>query len=185
MSPENEKDIVGARLKEAQQAVETQSAGAPTAQNQQSIQPVIPELPRPQAAVSGSSHTLSHLHPQSSASMPTSSALPPSAPAARQQPAVEDGHVSDADSDSVEEIPAAAQVPRPQAQMPAPMMTPPAGMPPGMDSEHMRNMMQNPGMMRQAAEMMRNMDPAQLQSMAKMAGAPGRSAIELVCMRCS
>lgn len=43
-------------------------------------------------------------------------------------------------------------------------------------------MMQNPGMMRQEAEMVRSMDPAQLQSMAIMAGAPGRGVISHACV---
>ena len=89
-------------------------------------------------------------------------------------PVVEDGHVSDADSDAVEEIPAQIQ---PQtasssARSNVPMGAPP-GMPPGMDSEQMRSMMQNPQMMQQMSDMMSNMDPAQMQSMARMAGAPG------------
>ena len=89
-------------------------------------------------------------------------------------PVEEDGHVSDADSENVEEIPGESQphVAVPPPQNGAPMGMPP-GMPPGMGSEQMRNMMQNPQMMRQMTDMMSNMDPAQMQSMARMAGAPG------------
>ena len=58
-------------------------------------------------------------------------------------------------------------------------MGPPPGMPAGLDSEQMRSMMQNPQMMQQMSDMMSNMDPAQMQSMARMAGAPGQAWLDL------
>ena len=83
-----------------------------------------------------------------------------------------DGHVSDADSDGIEEIPQANM--RTEAARPGPtaggLMQ---GMPPGIDPGEMHRMMQDPAMMQQINGVMSNMDPAQLESMAKMAGAPG------------
>lgn len=172
LSPDSEKEVVGAKLKEAQQAhkqATDRSSQQPAHSHTQSHAAMSGHKP---TAASASSSAPSHTQSQPKASPSDRSAAP--AEPIRQQPVVEDGHVSEADSDDVEEIPAAASVQQPAAHRPSPVAVPPPGMPPGMDSEQMRNMMQNPGMMRQAARMMRSMDPAQLQSMARMAGAPGK-----------
>lgn len=174
MSPESEKAVVGAKLKEAQQAAGKQAAASTSSPPQPQPQPNASEPNHQQPKTSRNSQTPDQSQSQPPAATSASSA---SAPIYRKQPVVvEDGHVSEEDSDDLVETPAVEEIPlqshRPTSRAVPPTGMPP-GMPPGMDSEQMQNMMQNPGMMRQAAEMMRNMDPKQLQSMANMAGAPG------------
>ncbi|DBA72989.1 TPA: hypothetical protein ACH3X2_009934 [Trebouxia sp. C0005] len=161
MSPANEKEVVAAKLKEAQQGAASQ---APASQ----MPPAVKPQSQPNSATPGAPAEL----PFNSSNHTASS----SSQAGRAT--VEDGHVSDAESDTVEEIPAAQpQVARQQPMSGAPMGMPPGaggapmGMPPGMDPEQMRRMMQDPAMMQQAANMMSSMDPAQLESMSRMAGA--------------
>lgn len=159
MSPANEKDVVGAKLQEAQEAADKQAA-APLPSSQQQPPPAVSTSnSRPEPARHGQQ----------------------AAPAQAQE-----YHVLEADSDGegVEDIPEVEEIPQAQPQR-APPVTAPASniapgldaqqmrMPPGMDPQQMQNMMQDPAAMRQAAEMMKTMDPAQLQSMAQMAGAPG------------
>lgn len=170
MSPENEKEVVGTKLKEAQQAADKQASSSSLPQSRAQSNTDASTSSLKQAATADSSLPPSQTHQSTHPSASGHSAA--SAQPLRQQPTVEDGHVSEAESD-VEEIPAQADASLPEPQRPTPVAGPPPGMSPGMDSEQMRNMMQNPGMMRQAADMMRSMDPAQLQSMARMAGAPG------------
>ncbi len=164
MSPANEKEVVAAKLKEAQQGAANQASAS---QNPPAVKP----QPQPDSTTPGA--------PAERPSNRSNDAASSSSQAERAT--VEDGHVSDADSDTVEEIPAAQpQVVRQQAMGGAPMGMPPGaggapiGMPPGMDPEQMRRMMQDPSMMRQAANMMGSMNPAQLESMSRMAGAPGQ-----------
>lgn len=157
MSPANEKDVVAAKLKEAQDG----------AAKQPSIATPAPE-----------SITTSASAPSTSQTDRRSDRGTGAASSGGQQEAprvVEDGHVSDADSERIEEIPTAAAAPQQQTvRQAAPSMpAAPMGMPPGMDPAQMQSMMQDPGMMRQMADMMANMDPSQMESMAKMAGAPG------------
>lgn len=150
MSPANEKEVVAAKLEEAQQGAASQASAS------QTPHAVKPQL-QPMSTTPGApAERLANRSEAASSSNQAGRAT------------VEDGHVSDADSDTVEEIPAAQpQVARQQAMGGAPM-----GMPPGMDPEQMRRMMQDPSMMQQAANMMGSMDPAQLESMSRMAGAP-------------
>jgi hypothetical protein len=160
MSPANEKEVIAAKLKEAQQGAASQASASQT-----------PPAVKPQSQPNSTT-------PGAPAEQPSTS----SSQAGRAT--VEDGHVSDAESDTVEEIPTAQpQVARQQPMGGAPMGMPPGaplGMPPGMDPEQMRrmmqdpSMMQHPSMMQQAANMMSSMDPAQLESMSRMAGAPGQ-----------
>ena len=158
MSPANEKDVVAAKLKEAQDgaakqpaAVETEPASLPSRS--------APEQPsdRGNGTASSSSQHAANKN-------------------------VEDGHVSDADSDNVEEIPSATAATSQQqaVRQPAPSMpAAPMGMPPGMDPAQMQNMMRDPGMMKQMADMMGSMDPAQMESMARMAGMPGQRSLSI------
>ena len=99
---------------------------------------------------------------------------------------IEDGHVSDADSDSVEEIPTTTVAPQQAGgRQTAPSMpAAPMGMPPGMDPAQMQDMMRDPAMMKQMTDMMANMDPAQMESMARMAGAPGAVILRCCCTFC-
>ena len=161
MSPANEKEVIAAKLKEAQQEAANQGSASQTP-------PAVKPQPQPNSTTPGT--------PAERPSNRSNGAASSSSQAGRAT--VEDGHVSDADSDTVEEIPAAQpQVARQPAMGGAPMgMAPgaPMGMPPGMDPEQMRRMMQDPSMMQQAANMMGSMDPAQLESMSRMAGASGQ-----------
>ena len=156
MSPANERDVVAAKLKEAQDGPAKQPATHQGLSKKAATAsaPTSSQTDRPLDRGNGTA---------SSSSQPG-----PSKP-------VEDGHVSDADSDSVEEIPTARMTPQQQGgRQTAPSMpAAPRGMPPGMDPAHMQNMMQDPAMMKQMTDMMANMDPAQMESMARMAGAPG------------
>ena len=95
---------------------------------------------------------------------------------------IEDGHLSDADSDCTEEIPTTSMAPQQaDARQTAPNMpAAPMGMPPGMDPAQMQNIMRDPAMMKQMTDMMANMDPAQMESMARMAGAPGAAPLAAV-----
>ena len=161
MSPANEKEVIAAKLKEAQQGAASQASASQT-----------PPAVKPQSQPNSTT-------PRAPAEQPSTrsnDAASSSSQAGRAT--VEDGHVSDAESDTVEEIPTAQpQVARQQPMGGAPMGMPPGaplGMPPGMDPEQMRRMMQDPSMMQQAANMMSSMDPAQLESMSRMAGAPGQ-----------
>jgi len=156
MSPANEKEVVAAKLNEAQEGAASQPAAS---------------VPEPAAQPPPASRHVSQAERPSERSTGAASS-------SRQAEtvAVEDGHVSDADSETIEEIPQAQpQAARQQTMAGAPMSMPPGpmGMPPGVDPAQMRSMMQDPGMMRQMADMMGSMDPAQLESMAQMAGAPG------------
>jgi hypothetical protein len=164
MSPANEKEVIAARLKEAQQGAASQASASQTP-------PAVKPQSQPNSTTPGA--------PAEQPSTRSNDAASSSSQAGRAT--VEDGHVSDAESDTVEEIPAAQpQVARQQPMGGAPMGMPPGaggapmGMPPGMDPEQMRRMMQDPTMMQQAANMMSSMDPAQLESMSRMAGAPGQ-----------
>lgn len=156
MSPANEKEVVAGKLQEAQQGAARQP---PVSQTPHATNPQPPTQP---------TSTPPHVSQADWPSDRTSGAASSSGQADRVT--VEDGHVSDGDSDTVEEIPQAQpQVARQQASMAGP----PMGMPPGVDPEQMRRMTQDPAMMRQMADMMGSMDPAQLESMSRMAGAPG------------
>ena len=169
MSPANEKEVIAAKLKEAQQGAASQASASQTP-------PAVKPQSQPNSTTPGA--------PAEQPSTRSSDAASSSSQAGRAT--VEDGHVSDAESDTVEEIPTAQpQVARQQPMGGAPMGMPPGaplgmppgaplGMPPGMDPEQMRRMMQDPSMMQQAANMMSSMDPAQLESMSRMAGAPGQ-----------
>ncbi|KAL0031159.1 hypothetical protein WJX77_006825 [Trebouxia sp. C0004] len=161
MSPASEKEVVAAKLKEAQQGAAKQAAASQTP-------PAVKPQPQP--------HSTTPVVPAERPSNRSNDAASSSSQAG--SGTVQDGHVSDADSDTVEEIPAAQpQVARQQAMGGAPMGMPPGGggaptsLLPGMDPEQMRRMMQDPSMMQQAANMMGSMDPAQLESMSRMAGA--------------
>lgn len=162
MSPANEKEVIAAKLKEAQQGAASQASSSQTP-------PAVKPQSLPNSTTPGA--------PAEQPSIRSNDAASSSSQAGRAT--VEDGHVSDAESDTVEEIHAAQpQVARQQPVGGAPMGTSPGaggapmGMPPGMDPEQMRRMMQDPSMLQQAANMMGSMDPAQLESMSRMAGAP-------------
>ena len=159
MSAANEKDVVAAKLKEAQDGAAAQPAA---------VEPVPAKQPAAPSATSSS-----HTDRPSDRGDGTASSSQPEA-----SKAVEDGHVSDADSDGVEEIPVSAGAAQQEAvqQAAGSMPAGPRGMPPGMDPAQMQSMMQDPGMMRQMADMMGSMDPAQMESMARMAGMPGTEA---------
>lgn len=164
MSPANEKEVIAAKLKEAQQGAASQASASQDP-------PAVKPQSQPNSTTPGP--------PAEQPSTRSSDAASSSSQAGKGT--VEDGHVSDAESDTVEEIPAAQpQVARQQPMGGAPMGMPPGaagapmGMPPGMDPEQMRRMMQDPSMMQQAANMMSSMDPAQLESMSRMACAPGQ-----------
>ena len=159
MSPANEKDIVGAKLKQPHEAADKQAA-APSPSPQQQPPPAV---------------STSNTRPE-----PASHAQQPA-------PAIpKEFYVSEADSDGegVKDIPELEEIPQPQPQRAAPVAAPASSMapgadaqqmrmPPGMDPQQVQSMMQDPAAMRQAAEMVKTLDPAQLQSMAQMAGAPG------------
>lgn len=154
MSPANEKEVVASKLKEAQEGAAKQPA------TEKAI-PVVRSQPTSDQ-VSQSDQPSERSNGAASSSSQT------------EKITVQDGHISDADSDTVEEIlPAQPQAARQTAMGGAPMGVPPMNMPPGVDPEQMRSMMQDPNMMRTMADMMSNIDPAQLESMAKMSGAPG------------
>lgn len=156
MSPANERNVVAAKLKEAQDG----AAKQPTSEHR-------PSQKAAAASVPASSQTD---RPSDSGNGTASNSNQPGT-----SKTVEDGHVSDADSDSVEEIAATTMAPQQAGgRQTAPSMpASPMGMPPGMDPAQMQNIMQDPAMMRQMTDMMANMDPAQVESMARMAGAPG------------
>lgn len=154
MSPANEKEVVASKLKEAQEGAARQPAA-------EKAIPVVRSQPTSDQ-VSQADQPSERSNGAASSSSQT------------EKITVQDGHISDADSDTVEEIlPAQPQAARQTAMGGAPMGVPPMSMPPGVDPEQMRSMMQDPNMMRTMADMMSNIDPAQLESMAKMSGAPG------------
>ena len=164
MSPANEKEVIAAKLKEAQQGAASQASSSQTP-------PAVKPQSLPNSTIPGAPAEQPSIRSNDAASSSSQAGIS----------TVEDGHVSDAESDTVEEIHAAQpQVARQQPVGGAPMGTPPGaggapmGMPPGMDPEQMRRMMQDPSMLQQAANMMGSMDPAQLESMSRMAGAPGQ-----------
>lgn len=153
MSPANEKEVVASKLKEAQEGAARQPAA-------EKAIPVVRSQPTSDQ-VSQADQPSERSNGAASSSSQT------------EKITVQDGHISDADSDTVEEIlPAQPQAARQTAMGGAPMGVPPMSMPPGVDPEQMRSMMQDPNMMRTMADMMSNIDPAQLESMAKMSGAP-------------
>ena len=168
MSPANERDVVAAKLKEAQDGAAKQPASEHRP-SQKAATASVPASDRPSDRGNGTA--------SSSNQQGTSKT-------------VEDGHVSDADSDSVEEIPTTTMAPQQAGgRQSAPSMpAAPMGMPPGMDPAQMQRTMQDPAMMRQMTDMMANMDPAQMESMARMAGAPGdahnTSPLCLLCCIC-
>lgn len=154
MSPSNERDVVAAKLKEAQDGAAKQPADTLGKKSATASTPISSQSDRPSDR--GDCAT-------SSSNQQGSSKID------------EDGHVSDADSDIVEQIPTTTMAPQQAgARQTAPSMpAAPMGMPPGMDPAQMQNMMRDPAMMKQMTDMMANMDPAQMESMARMAGAPG------------
>lgn len=155
LSPANERDVVAAKLKEARDG----AAKQPTAE-------VGLENKATTAAAATSSKTDRPLDRGDSTASSSQQGTSKD---------VQDGHVSDADSDHIEEIPAApiAQQQEGAGQAAPSMPVAPFGMPPGMDPAQMQNMMRDPAMMKQMTDMMANMDPGQMESMARMAGAPG------------
>ena len=161
MSPANERDVVAAKLKEAQDGAAKQPTDGPGNKSATASAPTSSQTDRPSDRGNG---TASSSNQQGSTKM------------------VEHGHVSDADSDSVEEIPTTTMAPKQAgARQTAPSMpAAPMGMPPGMDPAQMQNMMRDPAMMKQMTDMMANMDPAQMESMARMAGAPGAATLAAV-----
>lgn len=154
MSPANERDVVAAKLKEAQDGAAKQPADGLGKMSATASAPTSSQTDRPSDR--GNS-TASSSNQQGSGRI------------------VEDGHVSDADSDSVEEIPTTTVAPQQAGvRQTAPSMpAAPMRMPPGMDPAEMQNTMRDPAMMQQMTDMMANMDPVQMESMARMAGAPG------------
>lgn len=156
MSPANERDVVAAKLKEAQDGAARQPAAEVGPNNKAATAAALPSSQTDRPSDRGESTA-------SSSSQQDTSKV------------VEDGHVSDADSDSVEEIPATTVAPqRGGARQSTPSMpAAPFGLPPGTDPAQMQNMMRDPVMMKQMTDMMANMDPGQVESMARMAGAPG------------
>ena len=156
MSPANEREVVAAKLKEAQDGAAKQSA---------------PEVGLNHQAAKAAAPTSS----QTDGPLDRGDGAATSSSQQGTSQVVEDGHVSDADSDNVEEIPAATVAPQGTgARQTGPSMpAAPFGMPAGMDPAQIQNMMRDPGMMKQMTDMMANMDPAQMESMARMAGAPG------------
>lgn len=154
MSPANERDVVAAKLKEAQDGAAKQPADALGKKSATASTPTSSQTDWPSDRGDG---TASSSNQQGSSKI------------------VEDGHVSDADSDTVEDIPTTTVAPQQAgARQTTPSMpAAPMGMPPGMDPAQMQNMMRDPAMMKQMTDMMANMDPAQMESMARMAGVPG------------
>ncbi|KAL3159548.1 hypothetical protein ABBQ38_009964 [Trebouxia sp. C0009 RCD-2024] len=166
MSPANERDVVAAKLKEAQDGAARQPAAEVGPNNKAATAAALPSSQTDRPSDRGESTA-------SSSSQQDTSKV------------VEDGHVSDADSDSVEEIPATTVAPqRGGARQSTPSMpAAPFGLPPGTDPAQMQNMMRDPVMMKQMTDMMANMDPGQVESMARMAGAPAGMSVSPEMMK--